>query len=52
MARVAGQNRSAQRMLIPPWLWPRIAIRRPVVACIRLIAKTRYSAAVWMSPKV
>ena len=32
MGRVSGQNRSAHRMDMPPWLWPSTAIRRSAFA--------------------
>jgi len=52
IARVSGQKRSAQRIDMPPWLWPMIAIRRPDRARMVRIDWTRYSAATWMSPRV
>ena len=50
MRRVSGQNRSAHRGDMPPWLWPRIEMSSPERRCIRRIACTMYSAATWMSP--
>jgi hypothetical protein len=38
MGRVSGQNRSAQRGTIPPWLCPKMAIRRPARANMFLMA--------------
>ncbi|MBU2698233.1 hypothetical protein [Pimelobacter sp. 30-1] len=52
IGRTSGQKRSAHRGFIPPWLWPRIAILRPVRACMVRIAWTTYSPATWMSPNV
>ena len=49
IARVSGQKRSAQRIDIPPWLWPITDTRRPERRWMRRIACTRYSPATWMS---
>ena len=29
--RVSGQKRSDQRVIMPPWLWPSVAIGRPAM---------------------
>jgi hypothetical protein len=49
-SRVSGQNFSAQRPIIPPWLNPTIWIGRSARRCIVRSAATTYSAATWMSP--
>src|SRR3954454_19863239 len=50
MARVSGQNRIDHRLIISPWLWPMIAIRRPARAYIVRMAYTTYSPLIWTSP--
>jgi hypothetical protein len=50
--RASGQKRTAQRIDMPPWLWPMIAILRPAIAYIVRMAYTMYSPEVWMSLRV
>jgi hypothetical protein len=38
IARVSGQKRKAQRIDIPPWLWPRMSIGRCASAYMVRIA--------------
>ena len=49
IVRVSGQNFSAQRGTMPPWLKPTTEIRRPARACMVRIALTTYSPATWTS---
>ncbi|CAB4913618.1 unannotated protein [freshwater metagenome] len=51
IVRVSGQNRSAQRNTMPPWLWPMSEMRRPARRCTSRIAEVTYSPAVCTSAR-